>query len=117
LVDFDKERMLNRPRKHSRDIFLHLDNTTLYRALRDFDHLRITRFPHPPYSSDLTPCDFWLFGTLKRKLEEFTFWILIEVLTVMITILSMIHLDQFILIFDDWKCRLRKRIDRREEYL
>ena len=25
----------------------------------------IKTLPHPPYSSDLTPCDFWLFSKLR----------------------------------------------------
>ncbi|GFW46777.1 histone-lysine N-methyltransferase SETMAR [Trichonephila clavipes] len=25
--------------------------------------------PHPPYSPDLTPCDFWLFPQLKKPLR------------------------------------------------
>ena len=25
--------------------------------------------PHPPYSLDLAPCDFWLFPKLKEKLR------------------------------------------------
>ena len=34
--------------------------------------------PHPPYSPDLAPCDFWLFPTLKewrgRFIKVFTIW-------------------------------------------
>ena len=26
--------------------------------------------PHPPYSPDLAPCDFWLFSKLKAKLSR-----------------------------------------------
>ena len=26
--------------------------------------------PHPPYSPDLAPCDFWLFPKLKEKLRH-----------------------------------------------
>ena len=26
--------------------------------------------PQPPYSSDLAPCDFWLFPKLKEKLRD-----------------------------------------------
>jgi histone-lysine N-methyltransferase SETMAR len=33
----------------------------------------IARVPHLPYSSDLSPCDFWLFGTLKQKMKERVF--------------------------------------------
>ena len=29
----------------------------------------IKTVPHPPYSSDLAPCDFWLFSKLKEKLR------------------------------------------------
>jgi hypothetical protein len=101
LVDFDKERARNCPRKHSKDTFLHLDNATPYQAPRHFDCLGIIRFSHPPYSSDLTPCNFWLFGTLKRKLERSTFRDLIEVLTAVSTILSTIPLDEFISVFDE----------------
>ena len=27
---------------------------------------------HPPYSPDLTPSDFWLFGDAKRRLDDHT---------------------------------------------
>jgi hypothetical protein len=27
-----------------------------------------TPLVHPPYSSDLAPCDFWAFSTMKREL-------------------------------------------------
>ena len=29
----------------------------------------IKTVPHPPYSPDLAPCDFWLFPKLKEKLR------------------------------------------------
>ena len=29
----------------------------------------IKTVPHPPYSPDLAPCDFWLFPRLKEKLR------------------------------------------------
>ena len=29
--------------------------------------MRIKTVPHPPYSPDLAPCDFWLFPKLKEK--------------------------------------------------
>ena len=31
----------------------------------------IAVIPHPPYSQDLAPCDYWLFSTLKRKLGSY----------------------------------------------
>jgi hypothetical protein len=86
LANFDKERMRNRLRKCSRDTFFHLNNVIPHRTPRNFDRLGIRRFLHPLYSQDLASCDFWLFGTLKRKLEGSTFGDPVEV-------------------FDEWKCR------------
>jgi hypothetical protein len=73
LHDFDKELAETRPKKRARGIFWHLDNALTHRADDDFDRLGITRLPHPPYSQDLAPYDFWLFGNLKTKLEGNTF--------------------------------------------
>jgi histone-lysine N-methyltransferase SETMAR len=36
----------------------------------EFGRRRLGRAEHPPYSSDLSPCDFWLFGILKEKLKD-----------------------------------------------
>ena len=33
----------------------------------------IKTVPHPPYSPDLAPCDFWLFPKLKKKLRGFRY--------------------------------------------
>jgi hypothetical protein len=117
LTDFDKERTQNRPKKHSSDTFLHLDTATPYRALRDFDCLGITIFPHPYYNPDLAAYYFRLFGTLKRKLKVCTFANPIEGMTEVNTILSKISLEEFILVIDEWKCRLRERIEKERKYL
>jgi hypothetical protein len=112
LVDFDEERARNRPRKHPRYIVLHLNNVTPHRATRDFECLRITRLLHLSYSPGITLYDFWLFETLKRKLEGSIFGDPVEVLIAMSTILSMIHLHEFISVLGEWKCRLHECIDR-----
>jgi histone-lysine N-methyltransferase SETMAR len=39
-------------------------------ATTEFDHQKLGRAEHPPYSPDLSPCDFWLFGFLKDKLKD-----------------------------------------------
>jgi hypothetical protein len=31
----------------------------------EHNNLKLGRVPHPPYSPDPSPCDFWLFGMLK----------------------------------------------------
>jgi hypothetical protein len=86
LADFDEELWRKRPMKRSRDTFLHLDNATPHWAPQDFDRLGIARLLHPPDSLDLALCDFWLFGTLEKKLERSAFGDQIEVLPAVNTI-------------------------------
>jgi hypothetical protein len=114
LAAFDEELARTRPMKRSRDTFVHLDNPPPHRAPQDFDGPGIARLP--PYSHDLAPCNFWLFGTLKRKLERSTFGNQIEALLAVNTMFSTIPCE-FITVFDEWKSRLRECIDRGWEYL
>jgi hypothetical protein len=103
--------------KQSRDTFLHFDNATPHRAPQDFDRLRIARLPHLPYSQYLVPCDFWPFSTLKGKLEGSMFGDQIEMSRAMNSIFSTVAREEFISVFDEWKARLHKCIDRGWEYL
>jgi len=51
---------------------LHYDNAPAHDALRVHEFLAknsITKGDHPPYSSDLAPCNFWLFPKLKNALK------------------------------------------------
>jgi hypothetical protein len=117
LTNFNKKRGQNRPKKHSRSTFLHLDHTIPHRALWHFDCLGIIRLLYLLYSQDLVLCDFWLFGMLKRKLGRCTFTNPVEVMMKINIILSKIPREEFILVFDEWKCRLCKYIDRGRKYL
>ena len=47
----------------------HQDNTPVHNSILVTDYLTkmgIKTVPHTPYSSDLAPCDFWLFPKLSR---------------------------------------------------
>ncbi len=54
------------------DIILHDDNASPHRA-DPVEHWKrqhaIRVLPHPPYSPDLAPADFWLFGRLKKVMR------------------------------------------------
>jgi hypothetical protein len=61
---------------HSAKPIVHFDNATLHRAARTeqcFVDSKFRHAPRPPYSPDISPCDFFLFEDLKTKLrgEEF----------------------------------------------
>ena len=52
----------------------HQDNAPVHNSIFVTDYLTkmgINTVPHPPYSPDLAPCDFWLFPKLKEKLKGF----------------------------------------------
>jgi len=56
--------------------FLHHDNAPSHtsNAVRELlAQNNITTLPHPPYSPDLAPCDFFLFPKLKTHLKEHNF--------------------------------------------
>ena len=69
------------PEKWANGFILHHDNATCHTSLlvqQFLSNKNITVCPHPPYSPDLAPCDFWLFlkvkMTLKGKRFEWVFW-------------------------------------------
>jgi histone-lysine N-methyltransferase SETMAR len=52
---------------------VHMDNSMCHNGHKVsavFAKRSIERAPHPPYSSDINPCDFWLFGMLKHKMKD-----------------------------------------------
>jgi histone-lysine N-methyltransferase SETMAR len=89
----------------------------MHRADNDFNRLGIGRLLHPPYSSDLVPCDFWLLGILKNKLEGNTFANEMKVKSKVYEILMNIPLHVFISVFDEWMRRIRECIDSGGEYI
>ena len=61
-----------RPRSGLRGLKLHHDNAPAHAAIltREFLHEKsLPTLPHPPYSPDLSPCDFWLLPKLKEQLK------------------------------------------------
>ena len=51
----------------------HQDNTPVHNSILIIDYLTkmgIKTVPHPPYSPDLAPCDFWLFSKLRGYRSE-----------------------------------------------
>ena len=60
----------------SRSWFLHLDNGLVHNSLAIQEFLaekKIPVLPHPFYSPDLSPCDFFLFPRVKQFLKGKTF--------------------------------------------
>ena len=66
----------------SGDWFFHHNNAPTHSALRTREFLAkhsIAVLSHPPYSSDLAPCDFFLFPMLKKPLKGRRFDTILEI--------------------------------------
>ena len=65
-----------RPKTGTRGLLWHHDNASAHTAARTQDFLQersIRLLPHPPYSPDLAPCDFFLFPNVKDKIRGVRF--------------------------------------------
>ncbi|UYV60847.1 hypothetical protein LAZ67_1002591 [Cordylochernes scorpioides] len=84
---------------------LHHDNAPAHTSLlvRDFLAKNNTlMMPQPPYSPDLTPCDFFLFPKLKRPMKGRSYATLDEIKTASKEELKKIFKNDFLKCFEDW---------------
>jgi histone-lysine N-methyltransferase SETMAR len=62
-----------RPKLRATGVHLHMDNAKSHRSktsVQKIDEMGFVLVSHPPYSPDIAPSDFFLFGSLKDRLDE-----------------------------------------------
>jgi histone-lysine N-methyltransferase SETMAR len=99
---------------------LHFDNAPIHNTKRAMDCLKdwkMVRIEHPPYSPDLAPCDFFLFGYLKEKLKGMTFESERELVFEIERILKKIPAPMWKSVFANWMDRLRNCVDSGGEFV
>ena len=72
LLSLEQKVLKFRPKNGLKGIKLHLDNAKAHNSkltVQEISNYNIMRIPHPVYSPDIAPCDFWLFGKLKEYLK------------------------------------------------
>jgi len=69
-----------------------------------------TALKHLPYSSDLAPCDFWAFPTLKRQLHGKRFFSDDEVRNAMAAVLKGMSQNNLFHVFESFINRCKKSI-------
>ena len=119
LPKLDQTVRLQRPAMGLRGMKLHFDNArphTSMTTLAKIDELRTTKLPHPPYSPDLAPSDFYLFGYLKAQLAGSTFRNPEELLTRLREIFVRIEQKVLDSVFEEWKTRLSRVVELGGEY-
>ncbi|UYV64900.1 hypothetical protein LAZ67_3002334 [Cordylochernes scorpioides] len=109
------KRRIARVRTDIKDtVKLHHDNATSHTAFIITNFLARSNtsvIPHPPYSPDLAPCDFFLFPRLKKEMKG-KHWETVENIQHHVTtFLRSIPVEEFQGAFQAWQTRLRKCID------
>lgn len=109
-----------RPMSGIRDVKFHFDNARIHTAKKTKSFLETEGFvvvPHPPYSPDISPCDFFLFGYLKGKLQGTYAHDRTEIMRKSEKILEEIPKEMFQQVTDEWKRRLDLCIKVNGEYV
>ena len=76
----------------------------------------MTVIPHPPYSSDLAPCDFFLFPRMKCQMKGKRFADVSKVKKKMLEVLNNISTEEFQKCFHQWEKLWYKCIKSKGEY-
>jgi transposase len=101
-------------------LWLYTDNARPHTAKVSTDDVTrngMKRTRHPPYSPDLAPSDFFLFGYVKRKLMGYRVESKSELLVRIGVILAEIPRDVLNAVFLEWMDRLQKYIDINGNYV
>ena len=99
--------------------YFHQDNAPVHNSILVTDYLTlmgIKTVPHPPYSSDLAPCDFWLFPKLKENLRSNRYSTIEDIKEVVTRVLNTLTQEDFQGAFQKLLERYNKCIDVRGEY-
>jgi hypothetical protein len=87
------------------------------KAVSKFDKYHIAPLPHPLYSADLSPCDFWFFGVLKGILKDREFHSHDEIEEAITIAWNDRTFDEVQSVFHNWMNRLRWVIENGIEYI
>jgi hypothetical protein len=80
-----------------------------------FGQHHIFRLPHPPYSPDISPCDFWLLGLLKEIMKDREFHSHEEIDEAITVAWNDLTFETVQSIFYDWMRRLASVIEHERE--
>lgn len=108
------------PDNEGRRLTVHADNAkphTARKATRFFELSGLKKAPHPPYSPDIAPSDFFLFGYVKEKLKGSSFETRYELFAEVQKILNEIPKETLENVFEEWDDRLRMVINTNGDYI
>ena len=98
---------------------LHHDNALPHKhqlVKRLLQQEQVKLLPHPPYSPDLSPCDFFLFPRLKKELAGRSYNEVNSLARGVQAVVDSIPKDDYYKSFEDWKRRLKICIEVQGNY-
>jgi histone-lysine N-methyltransferase SETMAR len=98
---------------------LHHDNAPSHTSLADREFLaekQIAFLPHPPYSPDLAPCDFFMFPKIKKNFKGHHFGTLTNVQTAATQALNTLTVEDFQGCYEEWKNRCKRCVHSQGSY-
>jgi histone-lysine N-methyltransferase SETMAR len=119
LPSIDKKLPECHPKSPTTAAHLHVDNAkphTSKISIEKIEELGFILVPQPPYSPNLAPCDFFLFGYLKQHLEGKHFTREDQMIAAVRDVFDKIRLQTLQNVMDDWQSRLRRCIPLGREY-
>jgi DNA-binding CsgD family transcriptional regulator len=110
LGDWDAVVRTARPAQGVRGSLLHLDNAPTHKIEEELARLGVVRIPQPPYSPDLSPCDFHLFGYIKEVLQGLVFDSEDQLRCQIDVLMVAFNKEARRGVFEEWKQRLERCI-------
>lgn len=98
------------PSRGNHKIWLHLDNCKIHNSIHTQTEISKTVFkraPHPPYSPDIAPSDFFLFGYVKEKLSGKCYHEREDLFEEICSIIASIPYQMKVDTFDHWAFRCK----------
>ena len=107
-------------KESGKKMILHFDNTRPHVSKKVVEYMEshgMDRAPQPPYSPDIAPSDFYLFGYIKGLLAGRTFQSADELLSAVTEILNEISEKTLLRVFKEWEERLNQIIILNGDYI
>jgi histone-lysine N-methyltransferase SETMAR len=98
---------------------IHIGNCEVHTTPETWQKMRRMKFrklSHPPYSPDLSPCDFWSFGQAKIALRDQNFADADSVFSILTDLFDWVIFEELGSVFQSWIEKLKWVIWHNGEY-
>jgi histone-lysine N-methyltransferase SETMAR len=92
-------------------MMIHMDNRKVHNSARTtqgLEEFQVMPLTHPPYSADISPCDFWFFGWSKDMMKGHQFQSADDVRAFLVDLWSNLHPSRLISAYEGWIARLEE---------